>query len=183
MPLFSNGSMHSMKRAISCIAMFIAVPACAAGADCLVADRPSMLTLNLAAFDQTPESGWRILQDKGCFAEAADLIEEYVRLHGHTYVLAFHGGQLRLKAGSYAAARELFEQAKRSDMEADNPLKWNEFVDAYLAFIGNDRERLQKARDAIAVRTDFWGNRANLAVVEKMLKNLGKPYVEAIGAR
>lgn len=172
-----------MKRLWAGIAVAAIVPACAWGADCDVPDRSDLLGLDVVAFDQKPGNGWRVLQDKGCFAEAADLIDEYSQLHGRTPVLAFHAGQLRLKADDYPAAKRQFLQWKRSDLEPDNLLKWNDFVDAYLAFIDNDRERLQKARDAIASGADFWGNRANLSVVDKMLNHLGRPYMEAITAR
>ena len=116
-----------------------------------------MLALDLKNFDQTPGKGWRVLQDAGCFQAAANLIDAYAERHGASYSLSFHAGQLLLKAGKEQAARLKFAAAKRNNLPPERPLKWNEFVDAYLAYIDKNTAALQLARDAIAQRRRFLG--------------------------
>lgn len=160
-----------------------AYPLLGNAASCVVQDKDNVLSLDLVSFDQTAGKGWRVLQDSGCFLEAANLIDEYVARHGRSYTLSFHAGQLLLKSGDYTAARAKFALAKRNDLPPERPLKWNEFVDAYVAYINDDRQALQLARDAIAVRSDFLGNKKNLEVVDRLLAKLGRPYAEIFSER
>jgi hypothetical protein len=147
-------------------------------ADCSVADRDAVLASDIKAFDRTPGAGWRLLEKDGCFFEAAQLIAEYAARNGRSYALSFHAAQLLLKADRYSEAREQLMLSYRRDATPDQPLRWNEFVDAYVAFVDKDTKRLLLARGAIAARSDFWGNAANLRVVDLMLGSPNSRYIE-----
>lgn len=156
---------------------------CMSTAVCDITDRAAILKLDLETFDQAPGQGWRRISAAGCFAEAAQLIDQYEAKHGPVYHLSFHAAQLLLMAGDYAAARTRLRRSYRDDMPADSRLKWNEYVDAYLAFVDNDAEGLKQARAEISSGADYRGNQANLRVVDDMLANLDKPYREIVGNR
>lgn len=176
--------------------------ACGVDADAL--DR--QLALDLEAFDQDMNGGWRaVSRREGCEAAAGDLITAYLRFSAPTppdriRKLRWHAGQVLAAAGRVAEARAYF--AGSYDAEPDT--EWNLYVDATLAFIDEDREALQAARDALAAREvseemkaarrrflaenpdinmpeGFVDEPQNLTVVERLLACIGRPYGEAYG--
>lgn len=117
-------------------------------------DRSSLLALDLQAFDQDMNGGWRILETKGCAVEAADLIRDWRKAHGTVgaadTLLSWHEGQLRADAGQYADAIRLFNSGRRPATE-DATWGWNLYVDGSVAFLRGDRRNLEAARAKLAV--------------------------------
>lgn len=123
-------------------------------------DREALLALPEPAFDQDLSNGgggWRALAARQeCVATAADLIREY--RHRHAIgggILAWHEGQLRAEAGDAAQAIALFERARKPP--GKDPIGWNAYVDASIAFLRGDRASLVAARERLAAtpyRTD-----------------------------
>lgn len=113
-------------------------------------DLEAMLALDLEAFDQDLNGGWRVLDRKGCVLEAAELIREW-RFHKRAYVriLYWHEGQLRANAGQTDQAIALFNLTYKSINE-DQFFGWNHYVDGTIAFLQRDRDRLSRAIDRLA---------------------------------
>ena len=118
-------------------------------ADCSY-DLETMLELDLSAFDQDLQGGWRPLSTIGCYAEAAELIREWrYEKRSHNSILYWHEGQMRAFAGQTEEALALFELTyKPADLDAD--FGWNHYVDGTIAFLRRDRERLALATERLA---------------------------------
>lgn len=116
-------------------------------------DRSSLLALDLRAFDQDMNGGWRILETKGCTVEAADSIREWRKAHGSVgaadTLLSWHEGQLRADVGQYADAIRLFEAGRHPATE-DAKWGWNLYVDGTVAFLRGNRRNLKAARAKLA---------------------------------
>lgn len=113
-------------------------------------DLEAMLALDLEAFDQDLNGGWRVLDRMGCELQAAELIREW-RFHKRAYVgiLYWHEGQLRAKIGQTDEAIALFNRSYKS-FDEDLFFGWNHYVDGTIAFLQRDRERLHKAIDRLS---------------------------------
>lgn len=140
------------------------------------------LDLSYQAFDQTEDGGFRLLAQAGCNREAADLIEVYVARHGATErSLRWHIAQLRATGGEYkralVAARSVLD--KDEDLET-NPLRWNDYVLATIAFLEHDKAALIRHRDEVAEGADeFWGNALNLKLLDSLIRNFDRDYAYA----
>jgi hypothetical protein len=116
-------------------------------------DQAAMLALDEEAFDQDLANGgggWRAIGNvPGCELAAADLIAAYRNQHpAASALLAWHEGQLRAMAGQYDRAIALLDQDRKP---ADrDPMGWNRYVDATIAFLRHDKRALVKARKALA---------------------------------
>jgi hypothetical protein len=115
-----------------------------------VTDREALMALNIHAFDQDLNGGWRpIAARDGCVGEAADLIRAYREfVTSRTLILYWHEGQLRAQLGETEAAIALFEQSRYEP--ADDEYGWNHYVDATIAFLRHDRPALEAARGRLA---------------------------------
>jgi hypothetical protein len=140
-------------------------------------DREAMLSLEQNAFDQDMKGGWRALADRGCLAEAADLIRDY-RLRqkpqmgtSQSIILYWHEGQTRALLGENDAAIMLFDHSRAIGKGA---AAWNLYVDATIFFLKQDRAALLVARDAMV----SLGSSPNLTVVENLLACFGRTYKE-----
>jgi len=164
-------------------------------ADCQF-DRDRMLALDIAAFDQDMDGGWRKVASKPeCEPVAADLIHAYRDKENfpkkYAGILYWHEGQLRAGLGETEAAIALFESAKSRGDAA-----WNLYVDATIAFLRRDKAQLLAARKQLATlpkppgygdgyQTDINGNRIelpwppNLTVVDKLIACFDKSYEQA----
>lgn len=170
-------------------------------------DEEAMLALDEAAFDQNlPNGGWRRIGNiPGCEAAAAKLISAYRARHPDaSTTVAWHEGQMLASAGLYQRAIPALEDARKDP--ARDPAGWNHYVDATIAFLADDREGLEQARDRLAAvpydqapglpplvdgHVEFptqpgqpplrmrWP--PNIDVVEGLLNCLGKPYSDAYG--
>ncbi|WP_296717925.1 hypothetical protein, partial [Erythrobacter sp.] len=108
-------------------------------------DLEAMLALDRNAFDQTlPDGGWRSLYERGCYAEAAELIRLWRHeKRDHASILYTHEGQMRANAGQTRQAIALLKLTyKPADQDAAG---WNFFVDGTLAFLARDKEALLTA--------------------------------------
>lgn len=117
-------------------------------------DHAAMLALEQRAFDQDMTGGWRGLSNRGCTAEAADLIRDWRTAHpadrpDAATILFWHEGQLRAELGQTEEAIALFERSRKSE-EMDRGWGWNLYVDGSIAFLRGNRPGLERARAALA---------------------------------
>ena len=144
----------------------------------------------------------RALEARGCPQRAASLIAAYRTQPANTgfNLLAWHEAQIRAGLGQADQAVVLMRQSYRPVEQ--NKGGWNEYVDASIAFLSDDRDGLQQARDALAaveppdefkVVDGFFTLKdgeqehrvawpPNLTVVDGLLRCFGKPYGEAYGS-
>ena len=102
--------------------------------------------------------------------------------------MTWHEGQMRAMAGQKTEAITLFENA-RKPAENDR-IGWNYYVDASIAFLMGDENRLRQAREKLSAvprpdnysPVDSFGNPVNviwppnLNVVDGLLKCFGESY-------
>ena len=140
------------------------------------------LVLSYEAFDQTEGQGFRVLAAHGCHREAADLIERYVAATGASErSLRWHAAQLRASSGETAAAiRHARSVLSESEDFAKQPLRWNAYVLATIAFLERDREALLRHRAAVAAAKDaHFGNALNLKLLDSLVKHYERDYAWA----
>lgn len=148
----------------------------------------AMLQRHLAAdmalaeerFDQAENAGFRELAGAACYAEAERLVLAYLHAHGdRSNNLWWHAAQMAASAGRYAQAAEHARLALDAAPARDDPLMWNDYVQASIAFFERDRAGLLRHRDLIAGKgLAFWGNRMNLNLLDVMLQDFDRPYAE-----
>jgi hypothetical protein len=167
-----------MMKTLAAIVLSVAMLGARAQAD--IAAEP------FEAFDQTPGRGWRALAEDAKYQEAATLIDRFIanspNAHGNMRILNFHAGQMYAAAGNYNVAEERFWLSLQTGypLEFEPQAKqWNSYVMATIAFLHGDKESLQKHRDEIAKGSGYNSEKLNLKVVERLLQNLGRPYLEA----
>ncbi|MGB3469504.1 MAG: hypothetical protein WBA51_01620 [Erythrobacter sp.] len=108
-------------------------------------DLEAMLELDRDAFDQDMDGGWRVLYDRGCYAEAAELIREWRHeKRDHEQMLYTHEGQMRGYAGQTQRAIALL-RLNYKPMDQDAGFGWNFYMDGTIAFLERDREGLATA--------------------------------------
>ena len=141
------------------------------------------LQLSYEAFDQTEDSGFRVLAKSGCPKEAADLIERYVEhTHAQERSLLWHIAQLRAEDGDSAEAiRYARKVVGETEDHARHPLRWNDYVLATIAFLDHDKPRLILHRNRIAAASDAHpGNKLNLKLIDSLIRNFDKDYKYAV---
>jgi hypothetical protein len=150
----------------------------------LAAHQRSDMALDYEQFDQTEGSGFRALASLGCAVQAERLIVAYVGQHAqHASPLWWHAAQMAASAGDYPRASA---NARRSQAAAarpgDDPLMWDEYLQASIAFFDRDKTALRQHRDRIAATgLGFWGNRLNVNLLDTMLEEFDSGY-DAIAA-
>lgn len=156
-------------------------------------EREVMLKLSFKQFDQQQDSGWRRLYARQCYAQAAALLEAYMKLHPDAvrqqYMLPFHTGQMFALAGQDGKAIDYMRKGY-TDWKSET-IDWNAFVDANIAFLEHNRSNLLKQRSRISQQPPLsegpgvpaWavGKRMNLDVVDGFLARFDKPYADAYG--
>jgi hypothetical protein len=105
-----------------------------------------MLALDRKGFDQTlPDGGWRGLYERGCYAEAAELIRAWRHeKRDHASILYTHEGQMRAYAGQTEQAIALLRLTYKP-MDEDADFGWNFYMDGTIAFLKRDRAALDTA--------------------------------------
>ncbi len=166
-------------------ALAISVAGASHAADCpalLKQHLGSDLALAYDAFDQDDHQGWRPVEAAGCDAEAAALIGAYAASQPHPHpVLAWHRAQMLARAGRTAeaiAATRLTLRPPHSD--DDSGFDWNDYADAMIAFLQDDRAALQASRARLAeaaARSAI--NGLNLKATDRLERCFGKPYAIA----
>ena len=156
-------------------------------------DREAMLALDYDSFDQDLTGGWRLLTERGCDAEAAELIREWRYVNrSNVGVLYWHEGQMRAFAGQTEEALELLQLGYKSPF-LDGDFGFNHYVDGTIAFLIRDREMFDAALASLQavpvpeeafyttpegeVRQMDWP--PNLSVMQAMGRCWDKSYREA----
>ena len=137
------------------------------------------LTLSYETFDQSEGKGFRVLAQEGCDKEAADLIEAYIRTtRASQSSLRWHIAQLRASAGDSAAAiRYARSVLVEGEDYARNPLRWNDYVLATIAFLEHDRAALILHRDRVArAGNAYFGNTLNLKLLDSLIEHFDRDY-------
>lgn len=166
--------MHTQLVAIGLLSLL-----CSCSAS--VPERQRLLALPLDRFDQHHGGGWREVANRGHFAEAAALIDDYVVQNGTSIpsiqqgLLQWHAGQLYAYAGQYAMARTRMLAALDPN-EPDPPFfPWNDYVRATIAFLDGHRDLLTHHRSRIAATT----TKGNLRLVDSLIERFGQAYAVA----
>ena len=151
-------------------------------------EKRSPLELDYNAFDQRPGEGWRQVAEKGNFLDAARLIDEYAETHKNLDAsqranLNFHAGQMYAFADDYRTAIDRFNVSTYAEEPPDLPLRWNAYVRATITFLNKDMKHLEECRKDILEGPTFDGEKANLDVVDRLIKHFDRPYAEAYGGR
>lgn len=165
--------------------LFMCLGGAASAADCQQELRQHLrtdLSLSYKDFDQTPGKGFRLLANLGCSKEAADLILIYMQKNrDYTSSLTWHASQMRALHGDYVVAAQYARMTlKEKEDFAREPLRWNDYVQATIAFLERDSARLKQHRDKVAEgREQYWGNALNLKLLDKLIANFDKSYKDA----
>lgn len=182
----AKGNNQSMRLSlvISCV-LFGVCTACVSR----IAVKPTneeLLSLPYAKFDQTPGEGWRTLgEGLGKYIEAAKLIDQYIAKNSTALelrqlrVLKWHAGQMYAFSEDTDMARQRFFESIDQDEPKDNPILWNDYVQATIAFLDKDLAELKRRRKAISEGPLFNGTIPNLDVVDGLIKCFDKTYREA----
>ena len=157
-------------------------------------DEAAMLALDQREFDQNVENGWRVVaRNANCRGAAADLIRTYIEINGEKgQIMTWHEGQLRAMEGQTDRAIELLRSAYKPAEQQDR-FGWNYYVDATIAFLERDRDRLEQAREQLSTvplpdnynPVDSFGNPVklkwppNLNVVDGLLTCFDNDYDHA----
>lgn len=140
------------------------------------------LNLSYQQFDQTNNSGFRMLEASGCFAEAATLIKTYIE-HNNSVEksLTWHLAQMEGFSGNYEQA---IIHAKAVLNEAEDlskfPMHWNDFVQGNIAFWSRNKDKLKLHIQNIQKNSTFKPNVINLRYLNKLLSNFDSSYVNAL---
>lgn len=200
-----NGGVQ-MKFTISGVAVLIIVgcastpPTTTEATTCFKSgEREAILAMDIIGFDNTQGQGWRLVADRECYSEAAQLIEDYRARSGGPDFARHHQAQMHAAAEERDKAVALLDQLI-TDAEASE--QWTDlyYHRATRAFLVNDLESLQAARANLAAvpappgftealerfkkqYPDFsppeWP--LNLDVVDAFIACFGKSYNEAYG--
>ncbi|ATD08743.1 hypothetical protein SIO17_16875 [Pseudoalteromonas piscicida] len=142
--------------------------------------RNNMTNMNYKSFDQTPNSGWRVLYNQGCYLEAAMLIEQYKTMTGEQQAsLQWHLFQNYAMAGKREQAIEVGEALLLSAKNNPAEFLWVEYIAASVAFLKEDRVTLMKMRNKLAAQADFFPNKVNLKVLDSLVDNVKSSYQAA----
>jgi hypothetical protein len=146
-----------------------------------------LLKLGFDAFDQDMTGGWRALSKKpGCEDEAANIVRDYRQKYESMMpVLYWHEAQLRANVGESNEAISLMKKAYQPGF--GNVTGWNQYINATIAFLRNDRSGFMKARADLdhLKKPDDWPQDAewpqNISVVEGLWNCFSQPYKIASG--
>lgn len=181
--------LNSRSLVLVCLTLSCPVVASEVG-DCAITmkERAVLLELDYRNFDQNAEDGWRPLYEGKCFADAAELIVSYISSHPEVarenYMLGFHAGQMFALDDQTERAIDFMSDAYRN--RSSKIVDWNAFVDANIAFLEKDMNRLVEMRDRIGQQpalekgpgTPDWaiGKKINLDVVNGFIACFDQPY-------
>jgi hypothetical protein len=141
----------------------------------------SQLELDYDTFDQSLGEGWRKIADKGNYLEAAELIDAYEREKKgledwQKLTLRFHAGQMYAFANTRKLAIARFKTTLYDKEPPNYPVRWNAYVNATIAFLEKDREKLMEFREEIAKGPKIKDEIPNLDVVDRFIKYFDEPY-------
>lgn len=169
-------------RSILLVSTLILASGAVAAEDCAAIYRMRVKTdmaRTYDQFDQTENSGFRVLAAMGCNKEAADLIEEYMRVNRSTgSSLRWHVAQMRATAGdTKAAIRWAKSVLTEKEDFAKDPFRWNDYVLATIAFLERDKKALLLHRNNVAAGKEaYFGNELNLRLLDSLVKHFDNDY-------
>jgi len=143
----------------------------------------SDMGLSYEEFDQTMDSGFRVLASQGCHSEAADLIERYIKVNSaEESSLRWHVAQLRAMIGDKGEAVRYARTTILEDEDfSERALRWNDYVLATIAFLEGNQEKLKNHRDKVAEGVgEHPGNELNLRLLDALIDHDGSDYSTAL---
>lgn len=155
-----------------------------ANSDCAASYQTHLRTdmdLSVDAFDQTEGQGFRALARAGCYREAGDLIEAWMKrrdavpsnVHWHLAQMRAHHDD---RPAAIAAARRSLQPAEAPDAT----FKWNDYALATIAFLERDRTAFDRHRDALAAAASLHaGNALNLKLIDMLGRHFELDYLQA----
>ncbi|WP_300532174.1 hypothetical protein [Maricaulis sp.] len=145
------------------------------------AEHARLMALDEDAFDQDMQGGWRAVANQGpdCFIPAAELIQDYVALHGAANLqrpgLAhWHAGQMFAMAGETERALPELRLSYRPENDNEMNAMWNRYADGTIAFLERDRDALIAARNALPDAP-----MSNRGVLDGLINCWDRPMMEA----
>lgn len=180
---FRHPDKITMLKYLLPVVLVLAHPA-ASAVDCAALYRQHLatdLTLSYTEFDQTLGKGMRPLADAGCAKEAADLIVAYIDQNkDQRSSLKWHVAQQRAlqDARAEAVAYARLSLAPSEDF-AQEPLRWNDYVLATIAFLEKDRKAFDHHAAQLAKGKAYFGNAINAKLLDKLSSNFDKNYKDA----
>jgi hypothetical protein len=140
------------------------------------------LNLTYEQFDQTNKSGFRLLENSNCYAEAASLIRAYIKHNSsNKKSLTWHLAQMEGFAGNYEAAIKHAKTVLKENEDLSKfPMLWNDFVLGNIAFWSKDKEQLKIHIAKIEKKSNFKPNEINLNYLKKLLINFESSYKTAL---
>jgi hypothetical protein len=137
------------------------------------------LKLTYEEFDQTPGNGWRALEARKCYREAALLIDKYILSNNANQTsLKWHLLQMYAFSGESNKALEIVSAVMLPDEQQSNsPFLWNDYVLATAGFLAKDLAKLKLHRDNVAkYGKGFKPNEMNLATLDRLIENFDQTY-------
>lgn len=139
------------------------------------------LDLSVDAFDQTEGQGFRALARSGCYREAGDLIEAWMKqrevVPSHVH---WHLAQMRAHHDDRPAAIAAARRALRPDEASSAAFKWNDYALATIAFLERDRAAFDRHRNALAAAVSLHaGNALNLKLIDLLGRHFELDYLQA----
>lgn len=174
-----------MKNVVPAIALLITAPAFA-DIDCDVLFQEhieSDMELSYEEFDQTMNTGFRVLGAAGCHEQAADLILAYIAHNdAEQSSLRWHVAQLRASHGDYEQAIEYANSVLLEEEDfAVRALRWNDYVLATIAFLEKDKEALVHHRNQVEKGVgEHAGNELNLRLLDSLIRHFDQSYEYAL---
>ncbi|MEM9939731.1 MAG: hypothetical protein AAF768_12845 [Pseudomonadota bacterium] len=112
-------------------------------------ERAAMLELNVKGFDQTDGQGWRLIADRECYSEAAELIAEYRAQADDPNIARHHQVQMHAAAEEREQAIILLDELIAED-KTNGEWANVHYRRATRAFLASDLEMLQASRADLA---------------------------------
>lgn len=144
---------------------------------------PELMNESFQQFDQQLDSGWRTLQVKRDYLGAAAAIREYQSEHAAQLKtwqqgsLAFHLAHVYALADDRPEAIRWFRKSM-ADHWTGNPA----YIEAFIAFLQNDKPALLDARHTIATTHPGPWQMQDLHEVDVMIEYFGEPFEAGWGA-
>lgn len=168
------------------VVLFFSLSPLAFAAPCHISnvEKEKLLSMPYQDFDQA-KTGWRHYATIGCYHDVGVLIDAYLKQNKATLAdwqvsgVTWHAGQVYAFNDEYEIAKMRFKSSINPNEPQNAPILWNDYVHATLAFLNHDRRKLILYRDKIANGPTFNGEKANLDVVNRLIKYIGHPYAEA----
>ncbi|WP_440055143.1 hypothetical protein ACSLBF_03030 [Pseudoalteromonas sp. T1lg65] len=173
-----------MKRSIIALSLTTSLlTSIASYASCeeIYQQQSQKLDVSVNEFDQPPGAGWRALLDAKCYNEAVKLIDDYQQKHNtDNSALEWHYFQLLAFAGRKEEAISVGKKIISELPATSSPeFLWNEYVIASVAFLEGDNQTLMENRNKLAKHKEHFGNKMNLAAIDRLVNNIKQPYVIA----